>query len=305
MKHLQVDVKSVPAEAFTYWLIGELENFTGKTSLMSTVLTKLKNWDFIMDEDLVAPTIYRKWRDYLQEYTFGDELASVPYRPSLNLLEKVMTNGSSKWFDDITTISKIENRSDIVIKALNATIEALKDYYGSSEVDTWRWGDIHQVIFTHIAIDSLSKGPYEASGEGYTVNPSRASISDLSNIGYARAGASERMIIDFSDLQNSYSVIPSGERGLSNSVHYSDQLEDLFLQGKYHQRYFYATAEEFPVNHIESQITFLPTQGNADFIIYLSIFIGVGCIAGIAILYIAKKKGIILKSGKSRGGEQT
>jgi acyl-homoserine lactone acylase PvdQ len=75
-------------------------------------------------------------------------------------------------------------------------------------------------------------------------------------LGYSSSGASERMVVDFNDLNNSWSVIPSGQRGLSNSKHYSDQLEDLFLQGKLHVQYFTNTAANFPTSSIESRIYF-------------------------------------------------
>jgi len=68
------------------------------------------------------------------------------------------------------------------------------------------------------------------------------------------------MILDFSNLNNSISVIPSGERGLSNSKHYSDQLEELFLQGKYHVQYFGYNSYNFPINSIESTIHFIPEE---------------------------------------------
>jgi len=85
-------------------------------------------------------------------------------------------------------------------------------------------------------LDPLSKGPYKADGEGFCVNPSGVNIR--MGPGSAIHGASERLIVDFSNLNNSLSCIPSGQRGLSNSKHYADQLEQLFLQGKYHYQYY-------------------------------------------------------------------
>jgi len=147
-----------------------------------------------------------------------------------------------------------------MIQALNATIDWLEDFYNSDDPTTWRWGDLHQLYFTSLTqLDFLSKGPYEADGEGYTINPSGVNIKN--GVGYARGGASERLIIDFSDLNNSLSVIPSGQRGLSSSKHYSDQLEQLFLRGKYHYQYFSNTLYNFPTSSIESKLYFFPVGG--------------------------------------------
>ncbi len=86
------------------------------------------------------------------------------------------------------------------------------------------------------------------------------------------------MIIDFSDLQNSISVIPSGQRAIAHSKHYSDQLE-LFIEGKYHKQYFYGTANDYPQSHIESQIMIFATT-DPSFVIILTTSLIVGFSVG-------------------------
>ncbi|MHA1274247.1 MAG: penicillin acylase family protein [Promethearchaeota archaeon] len=296
MKDIQLDVKSSAAEAFTPYLINIIESLpeSEKTYLIKRVLTELKNWDYKMDKDIAAPSIYRKWRDYFVDYTFNDEFedAGALGKPQLNTLEFLMREDpNSTWFDDINTNSIVENRDDIIIKALEDAIDWLRDFFGTSEVYRWKWGKLHKVYFGHIlGLESMSKGPFRCDGEGYTVNPSRVSIEE--GRGYARAGASERMIIDFYDLRNSISCIPSGQRGLSNSKHYSDQLEKLFLEGKYHRHYFYANNEDFPKNYIESEILILPESERPNINIIFLIILIASCISGIIILlrYINVKK---------------
>jgi len=265
MKEIQLDVKSTDARAFVPYLIDAIERLPSdeKTSVIVNVETQLKNWNYDMDKDLAAPTIYRKWRDYYQDYTFNDEFekAGTSMRPSLNVLEKLTRDDpNSKWFDDIET-SVIENRTDVIIKALSSAIESIVEFYGTNDVSAWRWGDIHKLLFPHLVpgFDSLTIGPFDGDGSGYTVNPSGVNIRD--GVGYARGGASERMIIDFSNLENSLSVIPSGQRAIANSKHYSDQVEELFIKGKYHRRYFYGELDDFPKEHIESTIKLLKGTG--------------------------------------------
>ncbi len=287
MKEIQLDIKSTPARAFIPYLINATEDLpiSQKTPVVLDILTQLKNWDFDMDKNLAAPTIYRKWRDFYKDYTFDDELgaAGAPLRPQENVLEKLTREEpNSKWFDDIETVL-IENRTHIIIKALNSTIDFLLDFFETDEVNTWRWGEMHKLVFPHIvpAFESLNRGPYEGDGESYTVNPAGASIRR--GVGYARGGASERWIVDFSDLGNSLSVIPSGQRAVSNSKHYSDQLEELFLQGKYHRQYFYKNKADYPKNHIESQITFIAGE-DPLYIIGLATGIIVGCSVGVVVV---------------------
>lgn len=299
MKEIQLDTISTPARALIPYLIEAIETLPSsqKTTITMDVLTQLKNWNYDMDKDLAAPTIYRKWLDFYGDYTFDDELQAVdaPVSPPLNVLEKLTRDEpTSKWFDDINT-PEIENRTHIIIKALDSTISSLLDFYGTNEVITWRWGEMHQLLFPHLlpGFDSFSKGPYEGDGEAHTVNPSAVSIRD--GIGYARGGSSERFIVDFSDLQNCWSVIPSGQRAISNSKHYSDQLEELFLQGKYHQQYFYDTTEDYPENHIESQISFVDKE-DPEFIIILTTSLIVGFTVGIAIVIVGYYKRDLIRS---------
>lgn len=47
-----------------------------------------------------------------------------------------------------------------------------------------------------------------------------------------KAGPSTRRIIDFSDIENSWSILPTGQSGNPMSTHYNDQAE-MYLQGKF------------------------------------------------------------------------
>ena len=47
-----------------------------------------------------------------------------------------------------------------------------------------------------------------------------------------KAGPSTRRVIDFSDIENSYSILPTGQSGVPSSAHYEDQAE-MFAQGKF------------------------------------------------------------------------
>ena len=47
-----------------------------------------------------------------------------------------------------------------------------------------------------------------------------------------RAGSSMRRVIDFSDFDNGFSILPTGQSGLFGSKHYDDQTE-LYNQGEF------------------------------------------------------------------------
>jgi penicillin amidase len=257
MKLIQNDVNSTAARAFIPTLIEVIryEYGTSPPPEVGAVLTELESWSYIMSKDLAAPTIYRKWRDYFMQYTFKDEFTEFGARgePEEVILEYLMKEvEDSHWFDNISTPA-VETRNETMLLALNTAIDWLSEFYNTNVPSTWKWGDIHKLYFAHLTgLDPLSKGPYPGNGEGFTINPSSANIKN--GVGYARGGASERMIIDFSNLNRSLSVIPSGQRGFSNSKHYSDQLEQLYLQGKYHFQYYTNTQSNFPDTSFESAL---------------------------------------------------
>ncbi|MBD3212355.1 MAG: hypothetical protein GF311_07090 [Candidatus Lokiarchaeota archaeon] len=263
MKEYQLDVTSSAAKAFipTFIDVVEYEYGSNIPSKLNNSLQIMKNWDYLMDKDLVAPSIYRKWRDYFSDYTFDDEKAiyGLDSTPQIVTLEYLMKEKEdSHWFDNKTSTGVTETRNQTILLAFNSTIEWLTNQFGSLNPESWIWGDLHQVCFTHLAdLSVFNRGPYSADGEGYTVNPSGVSLGD--SISCARGGASERLIVDLSNLNNSVSVIPSGQYGQSHLSHYSDQLEELFLQGKYHPQYFTNTVTNFP--SIDVILQFNPKGG--------------------------------------------
>jgi penicillin amidase len=145
-----------------------------------------------------------------------------------------------------------------MLLAFNQTIDWLETVFGTDDPNQWIWGALHQLQFTHLSgLDAFNVGPLPGDGEGYTVNPSGANIDE--DGGIAQGGASERLIVDLSDLGNSISVIPSGQSGHPYQKHYSDQLTELFLQGKYHSQYYDYTISDFEM--IESTLIFRPVGG--------------------------------------------
>ncbi|MHA1731262.1 MAG: penicillin acylase family protein [Promethearchaeota archaeon] len=257
MKAFQLDVYSTMAGNFTPYLVSALDTLQGKTSLQQAAYDVVKSWNYVMDKDEAAPTIYYIWQEVFHDQTFSDDFAAagddLSYYPSDAVLEKLTkTDPNSKWFDKLST-SAVEDRDDIIISAFDTAIQALATYFGTDNASAWKWGKIHRRYFPHLTgIGSLSAGPYPSDGCGTTVNPSFGTNWDRETQSVklldSGGGASERMIVDFADLNNCVSVIPSGERGVSTSKHYTDQLE-MFQNSEYHPQFFLATT----VDKIQSQ----------------------------------------------------
>ena len=74
-------------------------------------------------------------------------------------------------------------------------------------------------------------GSFPIAGSNEVINNQMFFYSDDAQ--YAiKAGPSTRRIIDFSDIENSESVLPTGESGNPMSQHYNDQT-DMYVKGKF------------------------------------------------------------------------
>jgi penicillin G amidase len=74
-------------------------------------------------------------------------------------------------------------------------------------------------------------GPYEVPGANEVINNLMYFYSD-EKINQVKAGPSTRRVIDFSDIENSVSILPTGNSGNPMSKHYNDQAE-MFVKGQF------------------------------------------------------------------------
>jgi penicillin amidase len=263
MMSFQLDVYSELAGNMTPILRDVINyNKTSKSAIDIAALNALSSWDYIMDKNKGTPTLFDIWLEVFMDKTFSDEMADygVDYGPTYPFLEKLTREDEySHWFDNISS-GAVEYRNETIIAAWDTALTALQDFYGSSDIADWKWGDIHQIMVEHITgLEALSRGPIAINGTSFTLTPSWSNHWDGSKVVVQAAtwGASERMIVDFSDMNKSISVIPSGQRGVSTSKHYTDQLY-MYLNGEYHTQYFGAdSTSEFQSGWIESQLKFV------------------------------------------------
>jgi penicillin amidase len=74
-------------------------------------------------------------------------------------------------------------------------------------------------------------GQFQVSGTSEVINNLFFTFSE--NKTYeVKGGPSTRRVIDFSDIENSYSILPTGQSGNPMSKHYNDQAE-LYNKGQF------------------------------------------------------------------------
>ncbi len=227
------------------YVVQSLVSALDRTSL-STIeieaIEVLKNWSGSNELKDVAPTIYNKWIYLYLKNTFQDEMGPDSFKQFLGthimkqVIAKQIDNKNSLWWDNILTKNRKETRSQIITKSFKDAIVALQKQLGKP-VTSWSWGKVHKVEHQHplgkvnVLKPFLNVGPFEVSGSMEVINNL---FFDFSEDGQyvVKGGPSTRRIIDFSDIENSWSILPTGQSGNPLSPHYKDQAE-MYNTGKF------------------------------------------------------------------------
>ena len=221
-----------------------IENLTkvNLTSNEKEAIEILENWKGDYKSDAIAPTIYTKFLYLFIENTFADEMGEEGFQQFLKThiykrqIAKQIKSQKSIWWDDVTTEQVKENRDEIFTKSLHETVAALEEQFGD-DIQVWTWNKAITVTHKH-AFDKVASlknyfnvGPFVTNGSNEVLNNQIFAINN-SGIYEVTAGPSTRRIIDFSDIENSIAIIPTGQSGNVFSKYYKDQAEK-YLDGKF------------------------------------------------------------------------
>lgn len=206
-------------------------------------LKVLKNWNGTVTTRDAAPTIYYKWINQFLRNTYADELGDTNYKRFLASNHMVkseiaaqIARENSLWWDNVYTKDKKENRSDILLQSFRESVSFLTNKWGGN-VSQWTWDKANTLENPHplgkiAALRSFfDVGPFPMNGSPEMINNM---ISDFSETGEYKvlAGPSTRRVVDFSDIENSISILPTGQSGNPFSRHYRDQSE-MYVKGTF------------------------------------------------------------------------
>ena len=204
--------------------------------------TILKDWKGDSNLNQVAPTIYNKWLYLYLKNTFEDELGNDKFEQFLGthigkqVATKLIANPNSIWWDDSTTKGTKETQAFIFKKSYKEAIAALEKQLGAT-VASWTWNKVHTVEHQHPLgkVSALKPifnvGPFEIAGTNEVINNLMFGLNASGNY-KVTGGPSTRRVIDFSDVENSWSIIPTGQSGNPLSAHYADQTQ-MYNEGKF------------------------------------------------------------------------
>ena len=201
----------------------------------------LNAWDGSYNLESVAPAIYSRFMYEFLENTYRDEMGDTFFTflntsQQKNATANQMARDQSVWWDDVTTKNTKETKDDIVIKSLKEALVFLEKQLGGT-IATWTWNKVHTIEHPHPMgqVKSLRSyfnvGPFEVNGGKEVINNMSF---NLDSTGYykVRSGPSTRRVIDFSNVEGSMSILPTGQSGNPLSDHYKDQAQK-FVDGEF------------------------------------------------------------------------
>ena len=188
----------------------------------------------------VAPTLYYRWMYRTIQGVMYDEFEQAAEDGdaqdkfetwhktivSENSFPMLLQNEDSGWWDDVRT-DGVETAADVVTAALNAAQEDLAKALGANP-DQWRYGRLHTVVHRHAMTDAplvgdfMNVGPYELPSAKDALNKYEFKLKEEVNYDVF-SGPSMRIGIDFADVGNAESILPTGQSGNVFSPHYDDQ----------------------------------------------------------------------------------
>ncbi|HKJ06631.1 MAG TPA: penicillin acylase family protein, partial [Flavobacteriaceae bacterium] len=222
----------------------------------------LKTWDGANTKNSIATTIYNKWIYVYLKNTFKDEMGDTIFNHLLNthLMKRTIAEHidfeESLWWDDVSTSQK-ESRKDIFTRSLKQTILALEKQLGKN-TENWTWNNVHTLEHKHPLgnVKALRRyfnvGTFAMQGAREVID-NRGYLYDSTGVYNIYSGPSTRRIIDFSDVENSLSILPTGQSGNPFSKHYKDQAE-MYNAGKF--RKMKLNKEE--IINTSTTLTFIP-----------------------------------------------
>jgi penicillin amidase len=237
----QMDSYSAQAERFVRHLLAIQPTNTREND----VLTLLRNWDYRMEPDSVAASIYHACRlqalhivfaahlgeltdDYVGIDTLSPLGGTSPYhgRSFIRLLDMLDNPKDTAWlFDPESGLPRF--KQEVIHRSLRQALKLMRAELGD-DMQMWTWGRLNRVVFAHPLgavkpLDRLlNRGPYPLGGDHDTLL--RASGKPVFPFEPVLGVAAMRFVADVSDWEECRMVVPAGQSGHVASRHYADTI---------------------------------------------------------------------------------
>lgn len=237
-KRMITDQHSDYAALMTPYILKLMEKKAELNDAEIEALETLQGWDYDMNADLVAPSVFEYFRISFGKMLLADDLAEL-YDGMFGLsrdyyIYRILKTGPDGWVDDVSTPGT-ETLDDIILKSYRDCISTMTSQLGEDQ-SLWTWGSIHSIIISHPVgsavplIDKIFKfnsDAYPVGGSNHTVSPYSYSPGFIID-----HGASERHIFNTADWDESLTVIPTGSSGIPADEFYLSQTK-AYVNGEF------------------------------------------------------------------------
>lgn len=252
------DMQAMQINNFDYSAAYVLPYVFNNVYIDSQVLTELKEWaiseeKFEMNIESTGAAAWAVFYKTLAEQTFeelvvfdkaGNEISLQPGNSdsTSEIFRTLLKDPNHIMWDDVNTSGK-ENLTDILERTLSISDKTIVEIFDSSDSNDWKWGKIHTITYPTnllgeagipILTGLVNIGPVETSGSNFAINSTDWGFRDDFTIG---SYPSMRMVVDLSNLDNSRTVLPSGQSGHVMSKYYDDQVDN-WIENDMYANYF-------------------------------------------------------------------
>lgn len=227
-QQLQGDHVSLPARQ----LVPLFKTIKAGSPALQEVVDQLLAWDFVVDRDSVAATIYEYWLLKLTPLVYA---AHLP--PEMRAtFRQYDVRRVIAWMADPDAVFGADPRAardEMALNALEQALADLKKMLGDNRAQ-WRWGAVHRATFEHPLLAASTTAvakitPIERGGDAFTVQ----ATSNPTERGATEAhGASAMLVLDVQDWDRSVALNAPGNESQFGSAHYAD-LAPLWGEGRH------------------------------------------------------------------------
>jgi len=212
---IQTDITSELERFFSDRFVYAVDHSKNPSQRVHQAAEIMRGWDGRMEKNSSAATIAywsrRNLMKLLLTPKMGDEFMNYDWGLSSPALENIVTHKLPRWLPQGYT-----SYDDVLVAAVQKTVDS---DLAPRDLKTWQWGrqfpaEVQHPVFSSIPVLS------HFSGTGYHLQS--GSGSTVKQVG-SDFGPSERLTVDFSNLDRSTLNIVIGQSGHLFSRHYKDQ----------------------------------------------------------------------------------
>jgi penicillin amidase len=207
----------------------------------------LEAWDGRMEIDSPEAALYGFFFLSLIEETFEDQYPyerwpRASHSRMQNALYYLLEEPSNPWWDDIRTPDIVESRDEILVRAFRGALKRGIEELGG-KLDQWEWGDVHTTEFRNATLGEsgikfiekiFNRGPVATPGNTTTVYATAWRKNEPFKVHFL---ATNRQVIDLSDIGKGFMMHAPGQSGHPRHRHYDDYI-DPWRKVEYHPSLF-------------------------------------------------------------------